>query len=76
MDFLKAKDAPAPAKGRTLDHIGFEVKGLEAFTKKLDAGGIKFDMPFRDLPQIGLKIAFIIDPVGTRIELTEGLVGR
>jgi catechol 2,3-dioxygenase-like lactoylglutathione lyase family enzyme len=76
VDFLKAKDAQAPTKGRTLDHIGFEIKDLQAFCKKLDADGIKFDMPYRDVPAIGLKIAFIIDPVGTRIELTQGLEGK
>ena len=48
VDFLKAKEAPAPTKGRTLDHIGFEIKDLDAFCKKLDAEGIKFDMPVRD----------------------------
>jgi catechol 2,3-dioxygenase-like lactoylglutathione lyase family enzyme len=76
VDFLKAKEAPAATKGRALDHIGFEVKDLEAFCKKLDADGIKFDMPFREVAAIGLKIAFIIDPVGTRIELTQGLAGK
>jgi catechol 2,3-dioxygenase-like lactoylglutathione lyase family enzyme len=74
VDFLKAKDAPAPTKGRTLDHIGFEVKNLEAFCKKLAADGVTFDMAYREIPQLaGLKIAFIVDPNGTRIELTEGL---
>jgi catechol 2,3-dioxygenase-like lactoylglutathione lyase family enzyme len=76
VDFLKAKEAPAPTKGRTLDHIGFEIKDLDAFCKKLTADGMAFDMPFRDIPAMGLKIAFIIDPVGTRIELTQGLEGR
>jgi catechol 2,3-dioxygenase-like lactoylglutathione lyase family enzyme len=76
VDFLKAKDAPAPTKGRTLDHIGFEIKDLDAFCKKLTAGGMTFDMPFRDVPAIGLKIAFIVDPAGTRIELTQGLAAR
>lgn len=76
VDFLKAKEAPAPTKGRTLDHIGFEIKDLDSFSKKLDAEGIKFDMPVRDIPAIGLKIAFITDPVGTRIELTQGLEGK
>lgn len=76
VDFLKAKDAPAPTKGRTLDHIGFEVKDLDTFCKKLTADGMTFDMPFRDVPAIGLKIAFIIDPVGTQIELTQGLAER
>src|SRR5262249_49871547 len=28
VDFRKAEAAPAPTKGRALDHIGFEVKGL------------------------------------------------
>jgi catechol 2,3-dioxygenase-like lactoylglutathione lyase family enzyme len=76
VDFLKAKEAPAPTKGRTLDHIGFEIKDLDSFAKTLDADGIKFDMPVRDVPAIGLKIAFIIDPVGTRIELTQGLESK
>jgi len=76
VDFLKAKEAPAATKGRTLDHIGFEIKDLDAFCKKLTADGMTFDMPYRDVPAIGLKIAFIIDPVGTRIELTQGLAGK
>lgn len=74
VDFLKAAAAPAPTKGRTLDHIGFEVKGLEEFCKKLEAQGVTFDMKYREMPALnGLKIAFVVDPVGTRIELTEGL---
>ena len=32
-----------PTKGQTLNHVGFEVKGLEAFCKKLEATGVKFD---------------------------------
>jgi len=74
VDVMKAQTAPAPTKGRTLDHIGFEVKNLDAFCKKLAADGVPFDMAYREIPQLGgLKIAFIIDPNGTRIELTEGL---
>jgi catechol 2,3-dioxygenase-like lactoylglutathione lyase family enzyme len=74
VDFRKADTAPAPTKGRSLDHIGFEIKGLEAFCKNLQAQGVTFDMAYREMPQLGgLKIAFILDPVGTRIELTEGL---
>jgi catechol 2,3-dioxygenase-like lactoylglutathione lyase family enzyme len=74
---FRRTDAPqAATKGRSLDHIGFEVKGLEAFCKKLAADGVTFESPFRDVPSIGLKIAFIVDPAGTRIELTEGLAAR
>ena len=63
-----------PIKGRMLDHIGFEIKNLEAFCKKLEAGGIKFDVPYSQLPS-GLATAFITDLWGTYIELTEGLNG-
>lgn len=74
VDFRKDAAATAPTKGRSLDHIGFEVQGLEAFCKNLQAQGVPFDLAYREMPQLGgLKIAFILDPVGTRIELTEGL---
>lgn len=74
--FRKTEKPQAATKGRSLDHIGFEVKGLEAFCKKLEADGVTFESPVRDVPRIGLKVAFLVDPAGTRIELTEGLAGR
>ena len=67
------EDAPAPTKGRTLDHIGFEVKNLEALCRKLEAEGVKFDIPYRNLEKMGLAIAFFTDPWGVYVELTEGL---
>ncbi|MBI3698347.1 MAG: VOC family protein, partial [Acidobacteria bacterium] len=60
-------------KGRSLDHIGFEVKDLEAFCQKLEASGIKLDVPYRKVPALGISIAFFTDPWGAYIELTEGL---
>jgi catechol 2,3-dioxygenase-like lactoylglutathione lyase family enzyme len=62
----------APTRGRMLDHIGFEVANLEAFCKALEAKGIKFDRPYGTLPS-GFGLAFLTDPWGTYIELTEGL---
>ena len=77
VDTRKAQQAEAPTKGRSLDHIGFEVKNLEEFCKKLQAEGMTFDVAYREMPQLGgLKLAFIVDPEGTRIELTEGLAGK
>lgn len=68
---------PAATAGRFLDHIGFEVKDLDAFAKKLEADGVKLDMAPRDMTkQFGLKIAFLTDPFGTRIELTQGLTDK
>jgi catechol 2,3-dioxygenase-like lactoylglutathione lyase family enzyme len=77
VDFLKARMPVAGTKGRALDHIGFEVKDLEATLKRLEADGVTINMPLRDMTkQIGLKIAFVTDPNGTYIELTEGLTGK
>jgi catechol 2,3-dioxygenase-like lactoylglutathione lyase family enzyme len=76
VDTRKVQDPQAPSKGRSLDHIGFEVRNLESFCKQLSADGVQFESPYRDVPAIGLKIAFLLDPEGTRIELTEGLAGK
>jgi len=68
--------APTVAtQGRALDHIGFEVKNLEAFTKKLEAEGIPLTVSYRKVDALGISIAFVKDPWGTNIELTEGLAG-
>lgn len=72
ISFAGSQQARLPTRGAALDHIGFEFDDLEAFCKELEAKGIVFDIPFRDIPAIGLKIAFITDPAGTYIELTEG----
>jgi catechol 2,3-dioxygenase-like lactoylglutathione lyase family enzyme len=73
LSFSKAESKTAGSKGRALDHIGFEVRDLEAFIKKLEASGIKIDSPYRKIPSMGIAIAFFTDPWGTYIELTEGL---
>lgn len=72
ISFGNSSTARLPTRGAALDHIGFEFEDLEAFCKELEAKGIQFDVPFRDIPAIGLKIAFITDPAGGYIELTEG----
>ena len=64
----------APTKGRMLDHIGFEVTGLDAFCQRLEAQGVALDVPFT-LHTSGIGYAFLTDPWGVRIELTEGLRG-
>jgi catechol 2,3-dioxygenase-like lactoylglutathione lyase family enzyme len=63
----------APTKGRSIDHIGFEVKDLDAFAKNLEEQRIKLDVAVRQIPNSKTKIAFLTDPWGTYIELTEGL---
>jgi catechol 2,3-dioxygenase-like lactoylglutathione lyase family enzyme len=73
LSFSQADKAMAGTKGRSLDHIGFEIQNLEAFTKSLEANGLKFAVPYRQVPSLGIAIAFLTDPWGTYIELTEGL---
>jgi catechol 2,3-dioxygenase-like lactoylglutathione lyase family enzyme len=71
LSFSKSAGPTVPTTGHTLDHIGFDVKNLEAFTKKLAADGVKIDRPYTKNPQTGAALAFVSDPWGTSIELNE-----
>jgi catechol 2,3-dioxygenase-like lactoylglutathione lyase family enzyme len=63
-----------PTAGRVVDHVGFEVKNLEAFCRALEAKGIKLTVPYGKVPGMNnVAHAFIADPWGVSIELTEGL---
>jgi catechol 2,3-dioxygenase-like lactoylglutathione lyase family enzyme len=73
LSFTRSPTATVATQGRALDHIGFEVKNLEAFTKQLEADGIPLTVSYRTVPALDIAIAFIKDPWGTNIELTEGL---
>jgi len=74
LSFQTSQNPVGPTKGRVIDHIGFELKDLAGFVKQLEAKGIKLDVAYREVPAIGLKIAYITDPSGVYIELTEGYV--
>jgi len=73
LSFSPSATPTVGTQGRALDHIGFEIKNLEAFTKKLEADGIPLTVSYREVPALGIAIAFIKDPWGTNIEMTEGL---
>ena len=73
LTYGESKEKAAPTKGRALDHIGFEVADLDSFAQKLEAQGMVFDMPPHSAPNGTTKIAFLTDPWGTYIELTQGL---
>ena len=64
----------ASTKGRTLDHIGFEVRDLAALCRRLESAGVKFDVPYARRND-GVATAMLTDPWGASIELTEGLRG-
>jgi catechol 2,3-dioxygenase-like lactoylglutathione lyase family enzyme len=75
--FLETTEAVAPTQGRALDHLGMEVRNLEAFMAKLAAGGgVNIATGYRGINPTQIPpltgIAFVVDPWGTRIELNEG----
>jgi len=73
LNFTKSPDAVVGTQGRALDHIGFEVKNLEELIKKMEGMGIKLERAYTKVAALNIAIAFIKDPWGTYIELTEGL---
>ena len=62
----------AATKGRMLDHIGFEITDLQAFSKRLESMGVTFEIPYRK-DASGFASVRFTDPWGVSIELTEGL---
>jgi len=73
MSFSAGEGQLAATKGRELDHLGFDVKDIEQFEKHLVAQGLKFEAPPRQVPNTQTRVAFLTDPWGTYIEVTEHL---
>jgi catechol 2,3-dioxygenase-like lactoylglutathione lyase family enzyme len=75
VDVMGARNgAPKPTRGAAIDHIGFEVADMDAFAQRLREQGKKFDVEPGEIPGAGIKLAFLTDPIGTYIEITQGLV--
>lgn len=63
-----------PTAGRSLDHIGFEVKNLPAFLERMKAEGVTITQGLTPSNFVStMRVAFIADPWGTKMEITEGL---
>ena len=63
-----------PTAGRSLDHLGFEVKDLPAFLKRMEAEGVTITQPLTPSNFVStMRVAFIADPWGTKMEITEGI---
>jgi hypothetical protein len=61
LNFSPSMQAAVGTLGRSIDHIGFEVKNLEQFCRTLEAGGIKPTVAGHRVPALGLGVAFITD---------------
>jgi catechol 2,3-dioxygenase-like lactoylglutathione lyase family enzyme len=68
--FSKADSAPAPTRGRALDHTGIGVRDVDAFCDRIAAQGVMCERLF------GGAIAMITDPAGVTIEINSGLESR
>jgi catechol 2,3-dioxygenase-like lactoylglutathione lyase family enzyme len=63
-----------PTAGRALDHLGFEVKNLPGFLKRMEAEGVTITQGLTPSNFIStMRVAFIADPWGTKMEITEGI---
>ena len=71
LTFSRTDMPTVTTKGRVLDHVGFDVRNLEAFMKNLQAQGVRIDRPYAKNEQTGNALGFIYDPWGTYIELNE-----
>jgi catechol 2,3-dioxygenase-like lactoylglutathione lyase family enzyme len=63
-----------PTAGRSLDHIGFDVKDLPGFLKRMEAQGVTITQQLTPSNFVSkMRVAFIADPWGTKMEITEGI---
>ena len=67
------KVAGVSTQGRLMDQVGLEVRDLKGYCAKLQAAGVKLDVPYGKDPELGIFSATLTDPWGTSIRLTEGL---
>jgi predicted enzyme related to lactoylglutathione lyase len=65
------RSCPAPGEATT----GFMVENVDAALERATAAGATIDVPAMDVPEHGLRLAFILDPQGHRVELLQALKG-
>jgi hypothetical protein len=67
----------AGTEGSIVNHVGFRVRDMKDVLDRVaaqhftEANGVKLDTPYRKAPRMDFAVAFLTDPWGTRIELTE-----
>jgi catechol 2,3-dioxygenase-like lactoylglutathione lyase family enzyme len=73
LTYGRAQEKLPGTKGRSIESVGFEIKNLKQFCKRLETAGIKLDEQYHKVPHTSMFAASMTDPWGTLIELTEGL---
>src|SRR6185295_1594235 len=59
LNFTKSPEPTVGTQGRALDHIGFEVKNLEALLKTMESEGVKIERHYTKVAALDISIAFI-----------------
>jgi len=74
VDFLPVRGAaPRPSKGTAIDSIGFEAQSLDSFARRVQGLGVTLERRPADGASLGRAAAFLSDPAGASIEITDGL---
>ncbi|MGH7753899.1 MAG: VOC family protein [Gemmatimonadales bacterium] len=73
LTFSSSPNPVVGTAGRVIDMVGFEVVGLEAFVRRVEASGVRFERGYQRMSGSRLATALLVDPWGTRIQLTEGI---
>src|SRR5258708_921308 len=71
LNFSQSPDPVVGTQGRALDHVGFEVRNLEAFCKKLEAAGVKLAVPYSQVPARRLALPLFPHPRAPHLARTQ-----
>lgn len=62
---------PAPRPGST--YVGFRTDDVESIVRAVEAAGGTVTRPPKEMPEFGIKVAFVADPEGHELEVFQPL---
>jgi catechol 2,3-dioxygenase-like lactoylglutathione lyase family enzyme len=69
LTLLAFADAEGPRRDELI--LGFTTSDIEAFVDRVKAAGGRLTDPIRVMPEHGIRVAFVEDPEGHRIEVVQ-----
>ena len=66
---LHYKNRPAPTPGSVV--VGFRVTDIEDVVRRAEVAGATVTEPVKEMPDLGIRVAFLDDPEGHTLELFE-----
>ncbi len=66
-------DGVHPTAGTAVDHVGLEVDDIHAFADRVRRRGVEFEVEPFLIDEVGVWVAFFVDPAGVRVEVSQGL---